>query len=114
MSIVFCICYFPLSFQKYTYTHTPQTISMITTGEADGLGVEVVAMVQKGLQRRMPFKKKVHITFKIEKENKFIKILTSETFFTILIFLKLHNQHWQKKKLRGCYLYILLLSHISV
>ena len=59
MSIVFCICYFPLSFQKYTHTHThahtPQTISMGTTGEADGLGVEVAATVQKGLQRRMPF-----------------------------------------------------------
>ena len=70
MSIVFCICHFPLSFRKYTYTHTPQTISMVTTGEADGLGVEVVATVQKGLQRRMPFffflKKKCILLLKLK------------------------------------------------
>lgn len=35
----------------HTYTHIPQTISMVTTSEGDDLGAEVVVrVVQKGYE----------------------------------------------------------------
>lgn len=49
MGIVFYMLFSSLFLEIHTHTHTHQTISTVTTGEADGLGVEVLEMVQKGL-----------------------------------------------------------------
>lgn len=51
---MYCVLYMLFSsffLEIHTYTHIPQTISMVTTSEGDDLGAEVVVtVVQKGYE----------------------------------------------------------------
>lgn len=60
-----------MSLSGNTDIHTPQMISMATTGEGDSLGVEVVEVVQKELRNGMTllfFSNKCILPLKLKKK----------------------------------------------